>query len=280
MDKKVENLMKNNVINKRPIDLSYLKFEAKTYSQNTYGCYLKSYEIINGKKIYYKMSNYDMYRLVFGYESFNEYIVSKLLDCLEIEHLKYNIIYGKVKVDKKEFNTYLSASYDFKNKNERKEPFDTYYYNNRINDSESPIDFMIRIGFEEYLYNMLFVDYIIFNRDRHGANVEVLIDDRGHVRLSPLFDHGLSLLLSDYEDEKYINTYDIVRSEPTNSFFGTRSTYENLKFIKNKKIIKKYELSDDDFKYIFSGLENIIPNFTIEKTILFLKTRLKLWKDF
>lgn len=279
MEKQIEKIIKKNEVNKKPIDLSYLKFEAKSYSQNTYGCYLKSYEIANGKKIYYKMSNYDMYRLVFGYESINEYIVSKLLDCLEIDHLKYNLIYGKVKVDGKEFNTYLNVSYDFKNKKERKEPFDSYYYNNRVN-NESPIDFLIRNGFEEYLYNMLFVDYIIFNRDRHGANVEVLIDDKGNVRLSPLFDHGLSLMLNDYDDENYIDSYDIKRSEPTNSFFGTRSTYENLKFIKDKKVIKKYELSNDDFEYIFSDLKNVIPAFAVEKLLLFVKTRLELWKDF
>ena len=225
------------------------------------------------------MSNYDMYRLVFGYESFNEYIVSRLLDCLEIEHLKYSLVYAKVKVDNNVFNTYLNASYDFKQKNERKEPFDSYYYNNRQNE-ESPIDFMIRNGFENYLYYMLFVDFIIFNRDRHGANVEVLIDDKDNVKLSPLFDHGLSLLLSDYDNSKYIKDYDINKSEPANSFFGTRSTYENLKFIKSKSLIKKCELSKDDIKYIFSGIDNILSKFTIEKIKLFIKTRLKQWKAF
>ena len=279
MNKHIENLILKDKINKKPIDLTYLEFETKTYSQNTYGCYLKSFEMSNGKKIYYKMSNYDMYRLVFGYESFNEYIVSRLLDCLEIDHLKYYLVHAKVKVDNKEFNTYLNVSYDFKQKNERKEPFDSYYYNNRLND-ESPIDFLIRNGFEDYLCNMLFVDYVIFNRDRHGANVEVLIDDKDNIRLSPLFDHGLSLLLSDYDNNKYINNYDIFKSEPTNSFFGTRSTYENLNFISRKSQIKKCELNKNDIKYIFFELENILPDYTIDKLKSFFEIRLKQWKDF
>ena len=186
---------------------------------------------------------------------------------------------AKVKVDNKEFNTFLNVSYDFKQKNERKEPFDTYYYNNRLNE-ESPIDFLIRNGFENYLYNMLFVDFVIFNRDRHGANVEVLIDDKDNVRLSPLFDQGLSLLLSDYDNQKYIDDYDIEKYEPTNSFFGTRSTYDNLSFIKNKSQIKKCELSKKDMEYIFSDLENILPNYTIKKLKIFIKKRLKLFKDF
>ena len=84
-------------MNKKVIDKRDLKFEAKSYSQNTYGCYLKSFEKVNGKTIYYKMSNYDSYRLVFGYESFNEYIVSRILDCFEIDNLKYDLIKAQVK---------------------------------------------------------------------------------------------------------------------------------------------------------------------------------------
>ena len=40
------------------------------------------------KRIYYKMSNYDSYRGVFGHESVNELIVSRVLDVLGIEHVR------------------------------------------------------------------------------------------------------------------------------------------------------------------------------------------------
>ena len=30
------------------------------------------------------------------------------------------------------------------------------------------------MGWEDYVYQMLIVDYLILNRDRHGANIEVL----------------------------------------------------------------------------------------------------------
>ena len=44
---------------------------------------------------------------------------------------------------------------------------------------------------------MIAVDYIILNRDRHGANIEVLRNSRAHsLRIAPLFDHGLSLMYS------------------------------------------------------------------------------------
>ena len=266
------------MINKTAVDLTHLQFNNKKYSQNSYGCYLKSYETISGKQRYYKMSNYDSYRLVFGFESINEYIVSRVLDCLEIEHLNYELLYANVKVDNNIFNTYLCASYEYKKKNERKIAFDNYYEVNRKK-NESQIDFIKRIGFEDYLYNMLFVDYIIFNRDRHGSNIEVLMDNKNNIRLSPLFDQGMSLLLSDYENEEYVKSYDILRSEPVNNFFGTRSTRENLKFIDNKGLIKKYELTEKDFKYIFGDLKSIVPKYTIEKLKAFLIERLKVWKS-
>ena len=275
----IEEIIKNDIINCEALDLTYLEFESKSYSQNTYGCFLKSFEIKDGIKYYYKVSNYDMYRNVFGYESINEYIVSRLLDVLKIEHLKYDLVYARIRVDNKEFNTYISVSEEFKSINERKEPFDNYYYVNRI-DNESPIDFIIRLGFKEYLYKMFFVDYVIFNRDRHGANVEILISENGSIRLSPFFDHGLSLLLSDYNNEIYVNAYDIFKSEPTNSFFGIISTYENLKFIENKNIIDNYTLTFNDFEYIFKNLNSIIPKYTIDKIIKFISERLKIWQNF
>ena len=265
-------------MNKKPVDLTYLKFNSKRYSQNLYGCYLKSYEMKDRKKIYYKMSNYDSYRLVFGYESINEYIVSRLLDCLDIEHLVYNLVYARVKVDNNEFETYLCASREFKKNTERKEAFDSYYEINK-HGNESPVEFIKRIGFEDYLFKMFFIDYIIFNRDRHGANVEVLIDRNNHLRLSPYFDNGMSLLLSDYNNQSYVKSYDIYKSEPANNFFGTRSTFENLKFIKNKSIITKDKLSDIDFQYIFGDLIDIIPKYTMKKIKLFLKERLRVWRN-
>ena len=48
------------------------------------------------------------------------------------------------------------------------------------------------MGWEDYIYQMLVVDYLILNQDRHGANIEVLRNSRKKtVRLAPLFAHGL-----------------------------------------------------------------------------------------
>ena len=69
MSNHIDNFIKKDIINKKTIDLTYLEFESKSYSQNTYGCFLKSFEIKDGIKYYYKISNYDSYRGVFGYKT-------------------------------------------------------------------------------------------------------------------------------------------------------------------------------------------------------------------
>ena len=66
------------------------------------------------KRIYYKMSNYDSYRGVFGHESVNELIVSRVLDVLGIEHVRYRLVHALVEVDHKEFETWLCTSKNFK----------------------------------------------------------------------------------------------------------------------------------------------------------------------
>ena len=69
-----------------------------------------------------------------GIECINELIVSRLMEILQIEHLSYDL--------------------------HRRE-------------KESPLEFFVRIGWQKYVYQMLLVDYLICNRDRHGANIEI-----------------------------------------------------------------------------------------------------------
>ena len=69
------------------------------------------------------------------------------------------------------------------------------YYDLEKEEGESIPAFLHRSGWTKYFYEMLLVDFLILNRDRHGANIEVLRNKRtGQSRLAPLFDHGLSLI--------------------------------------------------------------------------------------
>ena len=64
----------------QPVDLTYLTWSLSRSSTGTAGSFLKSYEEINGRKFYYKMSNYDSVRGVVGHESVNEIVAQNIAD--------------------------------------------------------------------------------------------------------------------------------------------------------------------------------------------------------
>ena len=73
-------------------DLTYLNWSKIRNSSGTAGSFLKSYSEIGGKKLYYKLSNYDSINGITGHECVNELIVDRLLDVLGIDHLSYTLI--------------------------------------------------------------------------------------------------------------------------------------------------------------------------------------------
>ena len=174
-------------------DLTYLSWSKIRNSSGTAGSFLKSQEDTPQGKLYYKLSDYNAAQGVIGHESVNEIIADRLLTILDIPHLEYLLIHADILIDGKPIRTWLCASYNFRQRGEKKIAIEDYYSANRM-EGESPLDFCIRNGWSEYIYQMLVFDYLILNRDRHGANVEVLTNRyRKTVRLAPLFDHGVSL---------------------------------------------------------------------------------------
>ena len=159
-----------------------------------------------------------------------------------------------VEIEGKVYETWLCASKDFKQRGETKAALDNYYYVNKEME-ETRYDFCVKNGWKKYIDMMLIVDYLILNRDRHGANVEVLRDARRHIiRIAPLFDHGLSLLCSCYTEDE-VNRFEILEDKPCQNFIGSRSTYENLAFVENKKDIFSNRLKMEDKESLMKDLE-------------------------
>ncbi len=152
-------------------DLTYLSWSVYRNSSGTAGSFLKAYSELGGTKTYYKLSNFDKARGIIGHECVNELIVDRLLTILGIPHLSYQLIHADVTVDGKAHEVYLCASEDFKAKSESKIALDAYKELEALPD-ESALDFCTRMGWKDYIYQMLVVDYLILNRDRHGANIE------------------------------------------------------------------------------------------------------------
>lgn len=238
-------------------DMTYLSWSHVRGSSGTAGSFLKSWEETPEGKIYYKLSNFDPYHGVVGHECINEIIVDRLLSLLGIPHLNYQLIHARILVDSQPLETWLCASRDYKQRGESKIALDSYYQAERL-PKESPLDFCIRLGWEEQIYQMLVVDYLILNRDRHGANMEVLINRaRKTVRLAPLFDHGVSLL-SRCADDAAMLREDLLEDKPVQCFVGSRSTRENLNLIPAGKHPRLHPLQETDREKLLAGLEQAL----------------------
>ena len=90
-----------NRVTKEKMDMTYLSWSKIRNSSGTAGSFLKAYSVLGGKKVYYKLSNFDKNKGVIGHECVNEIIVDRLLDLLGISHLHYQLIHADVMIDGK-----------------------------------------------------------------------------------------------------------------------------------------------------------------------------------
>ena len=263
---------------KQTQDLTYLKWSHIRSSSGTAGTFLKSESIMGDKKIYYKISNFDPVNGVIGHECINEIIVDRLLTKLGVEHLNYELIHADIEIEGRIYNTFLCASEDFKKRGESKIALDDYYRAN-AQKGESHYDFCVRCGWERYIDQMIVIDYLILNRDRHGANIEVLRNTRAHsLRIAPLFDHGLSLMYSCMSDQD-IDKFDIMEDKKCQNFIGGYSCYDNLQIVRGKKELFTGKLQEKDKTFIFDGLQDIVSDKFIDKAWNMIYERYKIYEN-
>ena len=268
-----------NRIIKEKQNLTYLSWSKIRHSSGTAGSFLKSQSELGGKKIYYKLSNYDKTKGIIGHECVNEIITDRLLDILGVPHLSYQLINADIIIDGKRQESYICASEDFKQIGESKIALDVYWEAEHL-DGESPLEFCIRSGWEEYVYQMLVIDFLILNRDRHGANIEVLRNSKKKtVRLAPLFDHGLSLLFS-CTDDASASEFDVNADRRVNNFIGSGSTWENLSLIPKYKLPELKPLKVSDKAVLLDGLDGIISRTLQDKIWEMIWKRWCAYEDF
>ena len=215
--------------------------------------------------MYYKLSNYDCDRGIFGHECVNELIVSRLMDVLGIPHADYKLVYAKVRIGGREQQTWLSVSEDFRLPNQEKMPYEIYYELEK-EENESPLEFAIRNGWELPIYQMFCIDYLIANRDRHGSNLEVIWNKaEDSVQMAPLFDQGVSLLFSTSGKEPLLEKADVMKDFPANNYIGERSLEHNLLLIPKDYDLKINPLKKEDGEYIFDHIEEALSEKHIHK---------------
>ena len=192
----------------------------------------------------------------------------RIMELLGYNHLKYDLIHGLILIDNKEYETYLNSSIDFKKINESKITLENFYDINK-KPNESKIDFLTRYGFINDIYKMIIIDFLINNKDRHGANIEILINNKTNaMRLAPFFDQGLSFLSPLYKKED-IESFDPNIIKKTNSYIGTSDLLLNLKMVP-REMLPNVKL---DYGYIFNDLYELIDNDYLNKCKLLLMNR-------
>ena len=240
------------------------------------GTFLKARTGVGPRATYYKLSCYDGYRGIYGHECVNEVVASRLMELLGVNHVRYALVHARVLVDEVEHVTWLARSKSFRKAGESKMAFDTYFDLMREK-GESQLDFCERQGWLQDVQRMMLVDYLIANRDRHGANIEVLRARDGSVRLAPLFDNGVSFVFSCYGDEECARGFEPLRDVRANNFIGTRSLEENLRFVPSD--IEVNALSEGDRQRLLAGLGDALPDAHLEAMWNIVWNRWARWRS-
>ncbi len=238
-------------------DLRHLCWSESGQTSASGGTFLKARTGTASHATYYKLSCYDSYRGIYGHECANEVVASRLMGLLGVDHVRYTLVHALVSVDGVEHETWLARSKSFRRAGESKMAFDMFF-DMMHEKGESQLDFCERFGWLDFLQKMMLADYLIANRDRHGANIEVLRQKDGTLRLAPLFDNGVSLLFSCYGDEKRAERFDSLEDVRANNFIGTRSLEENLRFVPAD--IAVTPLFEGCEEVLLAGLDQTLPN--------------------
>lgn len=245
------------------VDLTHLKWGTTKAGGGSYGCYMKSSEIINGKKIYYKLSNYNSSMGFIGDESAYEVIASRLLRKLGFNVVEYKLIKARVKIYGKEYITFACKSEDFSTIYDSRLSFEQL---RELNMQLTVDDVINKYKLSADIKKMIVADFLIIGRDRHGKNIEVGIKN-GKYELISLFDNGLSFtcfILQD--DEKYkqkLLKFDPLEDYRVNNYIGKQSLYYNLRYI--NKPVKVHRLNKNDRRALFYNMAEVFTNEYLDK---------------
>ena len=237
-------------------DLRHLVWSETGQTSASGGTFLKARTGVGPSATYYKLSCYDSYRGIYGHECVNEIVASRLMEALGVEHVRYSLVHARIVVDDVEHVTWLARSKSFRKAGESKMAFDTFF-DLMHEKGESQLEFCERFGWLESVQRMMLVDFLIANRDRHGANIEVLRARDGSLRLAPLFDNGVSLVFSCYGDEQRARSFEPLQDVRANNFIGTKSLEHNLQFVPSS--VDVGTLCKGDRQRLLAGLDDALP---------------------
>ena len=191
------------------LDLRHLQFGTGATSGSP-GVVLKAVQ--DGR--FYKLPNFNENTGFYGYSSMNDVIAARYLTSIGIQTLLYCGAEAVVQIRGREFTTFVNWSLDYR-MGRPDIAFEDYVRTSGAIDPEA----VFRTLDSAYLDTMLAADFLVGNRDRHGANIRWLGDG-----FSPLFDFNLSLFMPDGGSR----LHDIM----ANNYIGSHSLLDNLELVR------------------------------------------------
>lgn len=206
----------------------------------TSGNFPKCWKRMNGVIYLYKAGS-SLYSNS-GQEPYSEYLASLLADALQIRHVRYELVHYRGKVATRcacmcdeSVGLYGLASY--------RPDLDTFV--GLLNDKEFT-------SCSKDVIDMLLLDYLTMNTDRHLNNIGVLVnnDTQQFIGLSPVYDNNLSLLpyfvtpstgITPTNLEEYISKWSIGASDG--------STFEDIYRLIKCNYVRQKLASVKSFKY-------------------------------
>ena len=167
-------------------------------------------------------------------EPFNESIVSQYLDELKIKHVPYELYwhkglpFSKCPIMLEEGEELIHASYVRKSGDR----------NNNTSDYEHYINQCVSLGLSKDirkdLENMILIDFITANTDRHWSNFGIIRDSETLTakRLAPLYDHGAAFYTK-YHTKIIPNTIQTLKCK---SFRNTQ--WDNIKLVNDFSLLE------------------------------------------
>jgi len=227
------------------------------------------------------IENNKRYLLKGGYKNevmqpFNEVLASAICKRLEFNYVPYTIDVVKDKVVSKcvcfiDKNTELVTAHQILHNNcDKENAYETYIKILEENGIKNA---------REELENMLILDYIMLNEDRHLNNFGIIrnVESLEWVGCAPIFDTGQSLNILDYNDEELLINGD-------GRFFYTIDNFDNI--IEYIRDIKRFDLSKldgicEEFEKLLHNYQNVtkITDRRIDKICTLLFSRINKLKE-
>lgn len=229
------------------IDLRCLNFSLSISGSGSQGTLYKACT----NDWYFKLSRFSEYiPEEYGYESVYEVIGSIVANWLGYENTGYEICHALISISNKEYTVYLCVSCNYKQHNEHRSTLENLLKLKGLNtlDLEENFNACKNEAYFDKLCQMILFDYIVDNRDRHGANIELLLSDT--VRLSPIYDVGYCLLSPMQYDIEKFSKFSPLHDGPVNNFLISMFWQDVLVGLKGYIKVPEVDYKKLNFDYL------------------------------